>query len=79
MSTLWLPDSYKREDRTFRCRLCSAMLRPAESAMHVKRCYARQEAEIRESSLREKAPALFGDNGVDVEFLDFHRRRRDAA
>ncbi len=75
MATLWLPEQAKRDDRTFKCRLCQTPLRPQEATRHVRECYRANEAEIRSQSLREKAPALFGDEGIDTEFLSYHRRR----
>lgn len=75
MVSLWLPDSVKREDRTMVCRLCGDRLRPHETSGHIRDCYRRNEAEIREQSLREKAPGLFGDQNVDNEFYEWHRRR----
>ena len=76
---LWLPDQGKKDDRTGFCRLCRTRLRPGEAVHHITRCYRQQEAEVRSQSPRERAPELLGDHNVDTEFLDFHRRRRDAA
>lgn len=79
--SLWLPRSARpsAEPQTFTCRICGTPLTSVEYTAHVRGCYARNEAEVRMSSLREVAPALCGDEGVDVELEQFYRRGRNAA
>ena len=74
---LWLPPSARpdAEQRTGKCRICKAPLLPSEAARHVNQCYARNEAEVRESSLKHKAPNLLGDGGVDVEYEQYWKDR----
>lgn len=76
---LYLPPSIT-EDRTpaLRCRICGDTYPAYDErgfAGHVADCYRRNEAEVRMLSLREKAPNLMGDEGVDVEFQKWHKDR----
>lgn len=74
---LWIPRSAQEKPRHV-CRLCGARFfqgEEARQARHVMACFTAQENEIRSSSPRERAPGLFGTDGVDTEFMDWHRMR----
>src|SRR4051794_39101846 len=44
---------------------------------HVVACAKRNEQALRENSPREKAPGIFGDQGLDVELRDWARKHAD--
>jgi hypothetical protein len=57
------------------CRLCGDRFHtPEQQARHVRRCFTRDEDTHRSRSLAAQAPDLFGDAGVDTEFIDWHER-----
>lgn len=76
MPQIFLPASFTRGQPKWRCNFCSSKFHDqGEQARHVVKCFRRNEAELREQSLREKAPGLFGTHNVDTEFYDWHRKR----
>ncbi len=76
MPDLWLPKSFTGNKPKYQCRLCGqAEYTPEAQLRHVRQCYRRNESAIRMSSPRLQAPGIFGDDGVDTEFLNWHRER----
>jgi hypothetical protein len=74
MTTIWVPPSFRGETPNYLCRLCGeGFLTPEGQARHVAKCYRASEGEIRMQALAQKAPGLFGDEGVDVEFIQWHK------
>lgn len=75
---IWIPESAKEfaEKRPFRCRLCSDRFSsPTSLAFHIRGHDKREEAEIRERSLRHRAPGLLGDEGVDTEYEQYWKNK----
>jgi hypothetical protein len=73
----WLPASARpsapARDRF--CRICKTDVAEHEYASHVGLCYSRNEADVRMLSLRERAPGIVGDHGVDLEHEAWWRKR----
>jgi hypothetical protein len=73
---LWLPPSVMDRKPKHRCLLCGAgFTDPSAQARHVAKHYRHEEAEVRMLSMRERAPHIMGDGGVDTEFEQWHRVR----
>lgn len=73
---LWLPRTARdAEQRTGFCRICKTSLLPSEAARHVASCFKRNEGDVRMLSPKLRAPGITGDEGVDLEFEDYHRKR----
>ncbi len=76
MPEFWLPPSFTKERPRYACNLCGHKEHTPEAQLrHIRRCYGAHEAEVRSMSMRERAPGLFGDRNVDVEFEQWHRSR----
>lgn len=76
MGKLWIPAGAEGNDpRDHVCRLCGTGLTRREFQSHVYKCYRSKETEIRSSSLRERAPGIMGDQGVDLEHERWWRLR----
>jgi hypothetical protein len=77
-SGILLPPGVGKSDwLRYRCAVCGDMFRDGEHGQysrHVVNCAKRHMTEIRESSPRHRAPGIFGDEGVDVEYRDYVRR-----
>lgn len=53
--------------RPFRCRVCQVRLSQGEYERHVVACQGEHDAQLRELSLRERLPGLFGPDAGDPE------------
>lgn len=77
-SGLLIPGSVTSVDPPkFACAVCKAKFKAHEGALferHVVRCADQHEAELRERSLRVRAPGLFGDEAFDPEYERWVRR-----
>ncbi len=70
---LWTPADTRQERRTHFCRICGEDVAETERSRHVDRCYRANEHELRSSSPAHQHPLLFGNAGVDTEFMEWHR------
>lgn len=74
--TIWVPRSFNEGAPKFVCRICRAKAyTPEQLASHIAAHTKQDEQAVRELSPRIQHPKIFGDEGVDTEWMDWHRKR----
>jgi hypothetical protein len=77
MPEIWIPGQAEERPAPFVCRICQERFWESRGyERHVVKCYNRNEAEVREQSIKERAPTLYGDEAGDPELESWVRKHK---